>query len=213
MAAPFVHPQRAALLADEPQAGSDATVSTRQYRINRELVDILQRPAKGPTSIQGIGLYTHAAAPRSSDSGNDQPSTPRFLPIGRSKAVPQDESGDGPLISEDVRRVWYELREAINEEEEHFGQADMSMEQLKERYAALDVPDGSMPIAQTTHAQQQKQLQYALEYMRLKKRAIAQSGDAAVAGTNADGASVAATSTNPAPRGNEYNGSRDPRRN
>jgi hypothetical protein len=214
MTAPFVHPQRAALLADEPQDGSESTVSTRQYHINRELVDILQRPAKGPTSIQGIGLYTHAAAARSYDTGNDQPSTPKFLPIGRFKAVPQDENGDGPLISEDVRRVWYELREAINEEEEHFGQADMSMEQLKERYTALDVPDGSTPMAQTAYAQQQQQLQYALECMRLlKNRATAQSGDAAMGGTNADGGSMAATSTNPAPRGNEYNESRDPRRN
>lgn len=214
MTAPFVHPQRAGLLSDEPHDSSDATVSTRQDRMNRELVDILQRPTKGPTSIQGIGLYTHAVTSRPSDTSNDQASTPTFLPISRPKMVRQDENGDGPLISEDVRRVWYELREAINEEEEHVGQAELSMEQLKERYAALDVPDGSTPIAQTLHEQQQQQLQYALECMRLlKKRVTAQSGDATMSGTNADGAGVAATSTNSAPRGNEYNEARDPRRN
>lgn len=205
MAAPFVHPQRAGLLSDEPHDSSDVTTSTRQERINRELVDMLQRPAKGPTSIQGIGLYTHAVTPIASDASNDQASTPTFVRIGRPKAVRQDENGDEPLISEDVRRVWYELRKAVNEEEEHVRQAEMSIEQLKERYGTLDVPDGSTPIAQTTHEQQQQQLQYALECMRLlKKRATAQSEDAAMGGTNEE---------NLAPRGNEYNEARDPRRN
>jgi hypothetical protein len=237
-----IHPDRVALLAGEQQPGSNTTTSpstgnatsslqfgtatrrpnsgpllpdveaARKTRINREMIELFRLPAKGTASIQGIGLYTHAAAPQSSDASITT-ATPVFLPIGGPNRVLKDGGGIDAPIDEDVRRVWEELRVVVNEEEKHVGRGDISAEKLKERYGATDVPGGSTEPTQDAHTQQQ--LQQAVEYLRRLRQATALSGHVAMGGTDEDGTgriNAAAAVTNPAPKGNEYHEARDPRK-
>jgi hypothetical protein len=237
-----VHPDRVALLAGDQQPGSNTTThlptengtpslqsgtvarplncgplppdveAARKARINREMIELFRLPAKGAASIHGIGLYTHAAAPQSTDASKQTPA-PVFLPVGGHNRVLKDVGEIDAPIDEDVRRVWEDLREAVNEEERHVGRGDMSAEKLKERYGAIGVPEGSTEPAQNLHIQQQ--LEQAFEYLRRLKQATALSRDVAMGGTDEDGTSrtnPVAASTNPAPRGNEYHEERDPRK-
>jgi len=125
----------------------------RKTRINNELVDILKRPCPPNTkaSVQGIGLYTHieghpVANPIFPHMKYLQgASKPLFLPIGG----PKESSNGNPFgcpMDDEVRRAWGDVREAVNEEKERVASADMDIDQLKDRYGALELPEESSGV-------------------------------------------------------------------
>lgn len=254
-----MHPARAALLAAEQKASSNAAPSgpsddaatearqpsrttqrarvgslppdveeARKARINRELIGLLNAPASsnsGPTSIQGIGLYTHVAAPPSSDGSN---ANPVFLPIGGPNRIRKDPNAIEAPLDEEVKRVWQKLEAAVNEEEKHAGRNDMSLEDLKERYGVLDAPNGATepepePDTEAVQTwQSQQQFQQALAQLRRISQGAAKSKDAVMSGMDEEGkgeTSAAATAssalsngTSSTTKGNVYDEGRDPRK-
>ena len=192
---------------------------------------MLKRPCPETTtpSIQGIGLYTHVAGPVSQfphERFTQKASDPVFLHIGCSWGAFKDRNTlEGP-ISEDVKRVWNDVQEAVDKEGEYVGQGRMSIDQLKERYGALDVPNGN---ASTPPMQQpQTQLQQIADHMQ----SMAMTGIQSVAGSVGQqeserrpslGAGVARdvvmggtdqerrASTTATSTGNTYEAARDPR--
>jgi hypothetical protein len=236
-----MHPARAALLAAEQEANSNASPAgpsgdatsrqtgrapprarvgplpldveeARKARVNRDLINLLNAPAKsnGPTTIQGIGLYTHVAAPKSAES--EKPSNPVFLPIGGPNRLRMPTDALEPPMGEEVMKVWEELEAAVDEEGKHMGQNDMALEELKKRYGVVDMPEkstdatnGTSVSAETVHTPHtQAQFQRALEYLRKLSSVAAASKDTTMGGTNEE--------HKEATRGNMYHEDRDPRK-
>jgi hypothetical protein len=238
-----MHPARAALLAAEQEANSNASPAgpsgdatscqpgrapprarvgplppdveeARKARINRDLIDFLNVPAKsnGPTTIQGIGLYTHVAAPKSAEGSNEKPSNPVFLPIGGPNRVRMPTDALEPPVGEEVMKVWEELEAAVDEGEKHMGQNDMTPAELKKRYGVVDMPEkstdatnGTSARAETIHSPHtQAQFQQALEHLRKLSAVAAASKHTITGGTNEE--------HKDAIRGNMYHEDRDPRK-
>jgi hypothetical protein len=187
----------------------------RKLRINRDLIDLLNAPAtgNGPTTIQGIGLYTHVAAPKSSKS-DENPSNPVFLPIGGPNRIRMNQDGLEPPMGEEVLKIWSEVEAAVDAEDKYMDQNDMSLQELKERYDVLDhpqlekAPDALHEISEDTETVQtprtQAQFQQALVYLRKLSSVAAASKDANVSGTDEDGKNTV--------KGNMYHENRDPRK-
>ena len=119
--------------------------AARKHRINSELVVLFKRPCppnSNPTA-KGIGLYTHVEAPAKTPQFPHEryvKSDPVFLPIGGARRV--GRTGIlGAQMSDEIRQVWKDLRDAVDEEEKVTGNAGSSAEDLKERYGGLDVPE------------------------------------------------------------------------
>jgi hypothetical protein len=207
MVSPIVHPARATLIADPDQpritsATSTTTATrrellspgdeaTRKARINNELVMLLKGPCPANTkaSIQGIGLYTHVLGTSAQTTPRPAYSTqaasyPIFLPIGG----PRRTSKDGTVVeaptSEEMRKVWRDVQQAVNEEEKHVGRSSMSVEQLKERYGALNVLEQSTNVSQLARVQPQldkaKELARSMNMAAMQKAAGGPRGDGSV---------------------------------
>ncbi|KAF1918235.1 hypothetical protein BDU57DRAFT_444051 [Ampelomyces quisqualis] len=200
--------------------------ATRKTRVNNELLDLLNQPRLPRTtaSIQGVGLYTHAAIPQSSGVTDAQRSTnPIFLPIGGPKKVLKDESVPAAPISDDVLKVWKEVQQAVNEEEQHSSirQGRLNAEQLKVRYGGLDAPQESAATVAQPAEQQRSRRQALREYSRRSSSGEGPSGDAVMGGTEPE-TKRAAAHTDPSmnfhrgattgPRTNLYDAGRDPRK-
>jgi hypothetical protein len=211
----------------KPRPLSPEEEVARKTRVNNELVTLFKRPqsTNTPAYVQGIGLYTHVAAP----TGAGQ--NPVFLPIrspSGKRATKERTVLEAP-ISEEVRLAWKEVQEAIEEEEKHTGQDNMTAEQLKLRYGGLDVPDQQTSTAQQVGLQPQlqkfKELARRLEMNRLQNSSVERTGviaqqaelDADAGTTGSDSVMQGRTSAPPS-RSNttasisEYHENDDPRR-
>jgi hypothetical protein len=157
-----MHPERAALIsqsspehAPKPSPLFREEETARKTRMNNDLISFIKRPGSANTQpcVQGIGLYTHVAAPTQAVQN------PVFLPIGgpTGKRAAKEETVLEAPISEEVEPVWKEIQEALKEEEKHTGQSNMSAEQLKQRYGGLDLPEQQTSTAQQVHLQLQLQ--------------------------------------------------------
>jgi hypothetical protein len=139
--------------------------AARKARINRDLVNHLKRPCpKNSTpSVQGIGLYTHVAGPPAKapqfphEKYTQKAPDPMFLPIGGPGKILKDRSTLETQTSEEMKRVWKEIYEAIHEEEKHVSHGGMNADQLKERYGALDALDADTDAQPMLHPQPQLQ--------------------------------------------------------
>ncbi|KAL5115825.1 hypothetical protein ACEQ8H_006320 [Pleosporales sp. CAS-2024a] len=172
--------------------------AVHKARINRELIQLTRLPADGKTSIQGIGLYTHVAAPQAPGADNNQ-QIPVFLPVNDIKKAAREhhhhhhQDACSSSVSQQVRQVWHELRHVINEEERHLGHdTTMTAQKLQDRYTALHVAHGQDPSQHATQLHNM-QLGRMLDYVRHLQQRQLDKSDAA-------------------PRGNEYHEARDPRR-
>jgi hypothetical protein len=225
-----MHPARAASLAQsnpsnetsaKPQLLSPEEDAARKARINNDMIYLSKRPCpvNSNPSIQGIGLYTHVAAPT---LGN---SSPVFLPIGGPNRATKDGTYPEPPISEQVDLAWRHVQAAVNDAEKQSGQGGMGIDKLKERYGALDSPE--QKAVTTQHAQLRAQLQRVqelarkIEKDRAQKAAIRQAStvvgqqtaDTIMGGTHrAVGAITAPTRTNTTTSISEYHENEDPRR-
>ncbi|KAH9882995.1 hypothetical protein J1614_000361 [Plenodomus biglobosus] len=131
-------------------------------RMNLQLLDMLKRPAprNAPTSVRGIGLYTHvegATEPPRFPHERATKGEPEFLPIGGPKSIFRKGDRVSPL-DEDVAKLWNEVQNTLQKEGQFYKHSKLSPDDLKQRYAALDVPDSTTRL----HAEmptQQLQLQ------------------------------------------------------
>jgi hypothetical protein len=202
MVSPIVYPARTTLIADPDQLSTITATrrellstdegATRKARINNELVMLLKRPCPANTkaSIQGIGLYTHVSAtpaqtiPRSAHS-SQAASYPIFLPIGGPRRTSKNGTVDEAPTSEETHKVWKDVQEAVNEEEKHVGRSSMSVEQLKERYGTLNVPEQSTNTSQLARMQPQfdkaKELARSMKMAAMQKAAARLGSDGSVA--------------------------------
>ncbi|KAF1844925.1 uncharacterized protein K460DRAFT_416279 [Cucurbitaria berberidis CBS 394.84] len=121
----------------------------RRTRINHELVTIFKRPCppNSTPTAKGIGLYTHVAGPvkipifpHERYMEND----PEYLPVGGPREVGNKTGLEGQT-AEEVKKVWHEVMDAMQEERKVLGPRKRSARELKERYAALDVPGARAP--------------------------------------------------------------------
>jgi hypothetical protein len=188
--------------------------AARKRRINNDLVTLFRNscPTNTTASIQGIGLYTHASFPTLSEEATAQEfPPPKFLPIGGPDRILKDQSVPEAPISEDVQELWKQVQAVVNEEENCVGESDQSIEQLRERYGALNVPDANEDT--TSLAQQQLQWQQYLEALhKLQNQKI--SGNVVMAGFDNEGggSTSAMASLHPTTKANLYQESRDPRK-
>jgi hypothetical protein len=126
--------------------------TARKTRINQEMIKIFKRPCPPNTtpSVQGIGLYTHVAGPPlpppQYPHERFRKSNPTFLPIRGAKR----HGGLQPLISDEVKAVADKVRALVNEEEKRVGHVDMDVKQLRERYGAVDAPEGRRSMDKQT---------------------------------------------------------------
>jgi hypothetical protein len=227
----FMHPERA--LAVSTQQSSDTTVPTespvsaellspgaeaaRKECINEQMVGLLNKtildrsyPVNTKNSIQGMGLYTHASVPGSSDRTTAQKlSSPEFLPLGGPRNVLTYDGLFQEPLREEMQQIWEHAEAMINEEERLIKEASLSEEQLRERYDALKVPDSNETAIALSH--KQPQIQQFLEALR-KLQAQKPSRNDVLGGTDDEGDVGASSGAHPAPRANMYHESRDPRR-
>jgi hypothetical protein len=133
--------------ARSPEPLPPDVAAARKTRINMDLIEIFNIPCPPGTiaSTQGIGLYTHVAGPPPPAPKYPHEKykkvDPVFLPIG-GPIVFKRAGPIGVPIDEAVKKTWREVEAAVVEEEKHIGQGDTSIEQLKTRYGALEVPSG-----------------------------------------------------------------------
>ncbi|KAH7073448.1 hypothetical protein BKA63DRAFT_33158 [Paraphoma chrysanthemicola] len=230
MATPTIHPSRAAFFSDmeqpyttaaaEPEPLPPDVEAARKQRINLDLISALKLPCPSNTaaSIQGIGLYTHVAAPAQtlpSQHGQlvNKAPEPVFVPIGGQQRISRLKNVAPPRISNEVVELYKKLQRELHVEEKHFGHGGVNMDRLKERYGGLDVPQKEgVAIAEL---QPQPGPQQMLE--SLYKAVVGQdgrraslggvTGDVVMGGTEQE-QSGAATVTK---TGNIYEAARDPR--
>jgi hypothetical protein len=75
--------------------------------------------------------------------GEETPqSQPLFLPVKK----PSGSGESGPRLPEQVRKLWVDLRDVIQDEEEVVGRYDISFEQLQRRYEGFPVPEASRTV-------------------------------------------------------------------
>lgn len=138
--------------------------NARKTRINRELISLFKRPCPpgAASTAKGIGLYTHIEGPIKTPQFPHQrylPPEPQFLPLGGPKEV-KKRKGLGAQMDNEVRRVWHEVREAVEEEQKITRATEMSTIELTKRYGGLDVPERAFqkkPEAQTEQLEPKKQ--------------------------------------------------------
>lgn len=209
---------------DPPHSEADAA---RKKRVNNELLDILKqaRQLRAPTSIRGVGLYTHAANLQSSDVTDAQRSTnATFLPIGGPNREGKKASQPLAPIDGEVLKVFKEVRQAVNEEEQHASirQSRLTTEQLKERYGGLDPPQASSATVPDSAEQKQVKKIRMDEYFQKIGSKRRTSRDVVMGRMGGDTGEGAVTHTNPSlyfsrggtagPRTHLYDESRDPRK-
>ncbi|KAH7089995.1 hypothetical protein FB567DRAFT_316072 [Paraphoma chrysanthemicola] len=231
MATPIIHPSRAAFFSDmeqpsttpaaEPEPLPPDVEAARKQRINLDLISALKLPCPSNTtaSIQGIGLYTHAAPPaQTSPSKHGQnvnlAPEPVFVPIGGTQRLSRLKNAVPPRISNEVADLYKKLQQEMHAEEKHFGHGGVSMDKLKERYGGLDVPQEDE--AAIAELQPQPELQQMLESLR--KAVIGQddrrvslgggvTGDIVMGGAEQEQFGAATVTKT----GNTYEAARDPR--
>jgi hypothetical protein len=225
-----MHPARVALLeqcdsstetAAKPRPLSPEEDTARKSRINNEMVYLFKRPCpvNSHPSIQGIGLYTHVAAPTQGSA------SPVFLPIGGPNRAAKDGSCTEAPVSEEIEKVWKEVQVAVTDAGAQPGQGGMSVEMLKERYGALDSPEQKTITTQQaqvrTQLQRVQEMARKIEKDRAQKAATReanagldqQTADIVMGGTkSANGAIAAPTRTNTTTSISEYHENEDPRR-
>jgi hypothetical protein len=172
MATPTIHPSRAAFFAapEQPSVTPAAeplppdVEAARKQRINLDLIGALKHPCPPNTvaSIQGIGLYTHIAAPSQApllphEKHVKTTPDPVFLPVGGPRGTQRPYNVVQPQASNQVKEIYHQLQQEMDEEEKHLGRGDASMDSLKKRYGCLDVPEGA------TTAQKEPQPQLGLQ--------------------------------------------------
>jgi len=130
--------------------------AARKARINSELIEVFRRPcpADATPSIQGIGLYTHVAGPPAPAlvfphmKYMQKASNPVFLQIGGPAGISKEGNVLEAPISDDVKRAWKDVQEAVDREKAHLAHTDLDVDSLKERYGALDKNAGAQPKLQ-----------------------------------------------------------------
>lgn len=142
-----------------------ADISRRS--MNLQLLDMLKRPAPrhAPTSVRGIGLYTHvegATKPPRFPRERATKGEPELLPIGGPKSIVRKGDRVSPL-DEDVAKLWNEVQNTVQKEVHFCKQSRLSPDGLKQRYAALDVPDSTTRLHAEIPTQQLKLQQQDVE--------------------------------------------------
>jgi hypothetical protein len=161
-----MHPDRAARISTMPQVDGPAPHPERERlppdveaahktRINNDLIKVFRCPCPPNTvpCIQGIGLYTHVTGPPAPPplfphmKYTQRSAPPTFLSIGGPKQIVREGSLEGS-ISDDVKRAWKDVQEALDKQSQDVAHADMDVDQLKKRYGALEVPSHDTDLDQ-----------------------------------------------------------------
>ncbi|KAF1829870.1 hypothetical protein BDW02DRAFT_465412, partial [Decorospora gaudefroyi] len=130
--------------------------AVRKARMNADLIRMFKRPCPPETdpTIKGIGLYTHVEGPPKIPLYPHQKyldPEPEFLPLEK----PLGSEGTSSQMSEDVRKLWEEVRDIIQAEEEAIGTTELGLKELKKRYGGFDAPETASVPAQQVVLQQQ----------------------------------------------------------
>ncbi|KAF1944936.1 hypothetical protein EJ02DRAFT_452023 [Clathrospora elynae] len=122
--------------------------AVRKTRMNADLISAFKQPCPpgSNSSVKGVGLYTHVeGSPKAPWYPHEKHTQlePEFLPIDIRTRF--GHWGLESKICEDVKKVWEEVRDVVQEEEELVGTTELGLNPLKKRYGGLDVPDSSRP--------------------------------------------------------------------
>jgi hypothetical protein len=108
--------------------------------MNADLISAFKSPCPPGTTpyITGVGLYTHIEGPALPNE-QDLPPQPEFLPVRR----PAGSEDSGSLIDEDVRKLWSDLCNVIQDEDRVIGKTELGLKELTKRFEGFSVPEGS----------------------------------------------------------------------
>jgi hypothetical protein len=209
---------------DPPDQANDAE---RKARVNNDLLDLLKQPQQLRTtpSIQGVGLYTHATTPESLGLADAQRSSnPRFVPIGGPERVRKVKSVPAAPISDDVLKVFKEVQQAVNEEEQHASirESRLNAEQLKVRYGGLNAPQENTATISDLDEQQRLRVQAIEQQLGRVSNRAGPSADVVMSGIEENTGAAAVAHIDPSmylcknaqtgSRTNLYDAGRDPRK-
>ncbi|KAF2826553.1 hypothetical protein CC86DRAFT_370511 [Ophiobolus disseminans] len=133
--------------ATKPERLPPDLEAARKTRINSELIEVFKRscPVDTTPSIQGIGLYTHVAPPAPPPAPpplfphmhcTQKSANPVFLQIGGPARISKEVSVLEAPVSEEMKRGWKAVQEAMDTEMEHVGTTELDIGSLNERYGA-----------------------------------------------------------------------------